>query len=52
MHSDFSVLTVVLPTARGKTLLFTAPAYLEEDVGVTIVVVPFRKLIDEIVRDA
>lgn len=52
MHGDFSVLTVVLPTAGGKTLLFTAPACLEEDVGVTIVVVPFRKLIDETVRDA
>ncbi|CAD0055258.1 unnamed protein product, partial [Aureobasidium pullulans] len=47
-----SVLTVVLPTAGGKTLLFTAPACLEEDVRVTIVVVPFRKLIDETVRDA
>jgi superfamily II DNA helicase RecQ len=52
MDGDFSVLTVVLPTAGGKTLLFTAPACLEEDVGVTIVVVPFRKLIDETVRDA
>jgi superfamily II DNA helicase RecQ len=52
MDGRFNVLTVVLPTAGGKTLLFTAPAYLEEDVGVTIVVVPFRKLIDETVREA
>jgi superfamily II DNA or RNA helicase len=52
MDGDFNVLTVVLPTARGKTLLFTALAYLEKDVGVTIVVVPFRKLIDETVREA
>jgi superfamily II DNA or RNA helicase len=52
MDGDFNVLTVVLPTARGKTLLFTALACLEEDVRVTIVVVPFRKLIDETVREA
>ncbi|CAD0099047.1 unnamed protein product [Aureobasidium mustum] len=52
MDGGFNVLTVVLPTAGGKTLLFTAPACLEEDVGVTIVVVPFRKLIDETVREA
>jgi superfamily II DNA helicase RecQ len=42
----------ILPTAGGKTLLFTALACLEEDVRVTIVVVPFRKLIDETVREA
>lgn len=52
MDGGFNVLTVVLPTAGGKTLLFTAPACLEEDVGVIIVVVPFRKLIDETVREA
>jgi hypothetical protein len=46
------VLAVVLPTVGGKTLLFTAPACLEEDVGVMIVVVPFGKLIDETVREA
>ena len=50
--NDFEVLTVVLPTAGGKTLLFTAPACLEEDAGVTVVVVPYRKLIDETVADA
>lgn len=33
MDGGFNVLTVVLPTAGGKTLLFTAPACLEEDVG-------------------
>ncbi|CAD0097293.1 unnamed protein product [Aureobasidium mustum] len=52
MDGSFNVLTVILPTAGGKTLLFTAPACLEEDVGVTIVVAPFRKLIDETVREA
>jgi superfamily II DNA helicase RecQ len=37
-------LVVVLPTGGGKSLLFIAPACLS-DPGVTIVVVPFRKLL-------
>ena len=49
MEGDFSVLTVILPTAGGKSLLFTAPACLEDEAGVTIVVVPYRKLVDETV---
>ncbi|KAL2350266.1 hypothetical protein BJ546DRAFT_805645, partial [Cryomyces antarcticus] len=40
-------LVIVLPTGGGKTLLFTAPACLE-DPGVTIVVVPFRALINDL----
>ena len=44
-------LMVVLPTSRGKTLLVTAPACLD-DAGVTIVVVPYRQLINETVIDA
>jgi superfamily II DNA helicase RecQ len=46
-----SALAVVLPTGGGKTLLFTAPACLE-DPGVTIVVVPYRQLINETVQAA
>jgi superfamily II DNA helicase RecQ len=33
-----TLLIIVLPTGRGKSLLFTLPAYIEE-VGVTVVVV-------------
>ena len=44
-------LIVVLPTSRGKTLLVTAPACLV-DPGVTIVVVPYRQLINETIIDA
>ncbi|TKA79674.1 hypothetical protein B0A49_04713 [Cryomyces minteri] len=40
-------LVIVLPTGGGKTLLFTAPACLE-DPGVTVVVVPFRALINDL----
>ncbi|KAK4986088.1 hypothetical protein LTR66_007979 [Elasticomyces elasticus] len=40
-------LIIVLPTGGGKTLLFTAPACLE-DPGVTVVVVPFRALINDL----
>jgi superfamily II DNA helicase RecQ len=38
-------LVVILPTRGGKSLLFMAPACLEH-AGVTIVVVPFRALIN------
>lgn len=40
-------LVVVLPTGGGKSLLFMAPACLK-DPGVTIVVVPFRALINDL----
>ena len=43
--NDLSPLVVVLPTGGGKSLLFMAPACLE-DAGVTIVVVPFRALLN------
>jgi superfamily II DNA helicase RecQ len=51
MNSSDSALAVVLPTGGGKSLLFTAPACLE-DPGITIVVVPYRQLIDETLSDA
>lgn len=41
-------LVVVLPTGGGKSLLFTVPACLQ-DAGVTIVVVPYRALIEDLV---
>ncbi|KAL2349584.1 hypothetical protein BJ546DRAFT_828969, partial [Cryomyces antarcticus] len=41
-------LVVVLPTGGGKSLLFMVPACLEEP-GVTIVVAPFRALVDDLV---
>lgn len=41
-------LVVVLPTGGGKSLLFTVPACLE-DAGATIVVAPFRALVDDLV---
>jgi superfamily II DNA helicase RecQ len=40
-------LVVVLPTGGGKSLLFLAPACLENP-GVTIVVVPFRVLLNRL----
>ena len=46
-----SPLVVVLPTGGGKSLLFMAPACLE-DAGVTIVVVPYRALINNLVKTA
>jgi hypothetical protein len=46
-----SPLVVVLPTAGGKSLLFMAPACLD-DPGVTIVVVPYRALLDNLVATA
>lgn len=51
MDGSDSSLVVVLPTGGGKTLLFTAPACLD-DPGMTIVVVPYRQLITETVQDA
>ena len=41
-------LIVILPTSGGKSLLFMVPGCLE-DPGVTIVVVPFRALINDLV---
>jgi len=41
-------LVVVLPTGGGKSLLFMAPACLD-DPGVTILVAPFRALVDNMV---
>jgi hypothetical protein len=41
---------VVLPTRGGKTLLFTTVAYLD-DPGMIIVVIPYRRLIDETVNN-
>jgi hypothetical protein len=51
MDGSNPALMVVLPTSGGKTLLVTAPACLD-DAGVTIVVVPYRQLINETVMDA
>ena len=39
----------MLPTGRGKSALFLVPACLE-DPGVTIVVVPYRALINNLVK--
>ncbi len=50
-EQDRRVLVVVLPTRGGKSLLFIAPAYIN-DPGVTIVVVPFRSLINDLVDKA
>jgi superfamily II DNA helicase RecQ len=41
-------LVVVLPTGGGKSLLFSVPACLD-DSGVTVVVVPYRALIEDLV---
>ena len=46
-----SSLVVVLPTGGGKSALFLVPACLE-DPGVTIVVVPYRALINNLVKIA
>lgn len=45
-------LVVILPTGGGKSLLFLAPACLERDVGMTLVVVPYRQLTNEFVKRA
>lgn len=44
-------LAVVLPTGGGKTLLFTAFACLD-DPGMTVVVILYRRLMDETVENA
>jgi superfamily II DNA or RNA helicase len=44
-------LVVVLPIGGGKSLLFIAPACLD-DPGVTIVVAPYRALLDNLVATA
>ncbi|KAG8630853.1 hypothetical protein KVT40_002472 [Elsinoe batatas] len=52
MDGGFQALAVMLPTASGKTLLFSAPACLEGDAfGMTLVVVPYHKLINETVME-
>lgn len=44
-----SPLVVVLPTGGGKSLLFMVPAYLDRT-GVTVLVLPFRALIDNMME--
>jgi superfamily II DNA helicase RecQ len=44
-------LIVILPTGGGKSLLFTAPACLENP-GVTIIVIPYRALLDNLLATA
>lgn len=44
-----TLLIIVLPTDRGKSLLFTLPAYVEE-LGVIVVVVLYQALIEDLVR--
>jgi superfamily II DNA or RNA helicase len=46
-----TALIVVLPTGGGKSLLFTAPACLDNP-GVTIVVMPYRALLDNLLATA
>ncbi|KAI7371326.1 hypothetical protein KC328_g17564, partial [Hortaea werneckii] len=48
---DFAPLIVVLPTGGGKSLLFLAPACLP-DPGVTVVVVPYRALLNRLLATA
>ena len=50
-NDQMTPLVVVLPTGGGKSLLFMAPACLE-NAGVTIVIVPFRALINKLVSIA
>jgi superfamily II DNA helicase RecQ len=38
----------VLPTGRGKSLLFIVPGLIEEG-GITVVVVPYRALITDLI---
>ena len=42
-------LVVVLPTGGGKSILFMVPACLDQ-AGVTVVVVPFRALVNDLLR--
>ncbi|KAG6197758.1 hypothetical protein E4U50_007830 [Claviceps purpurea] len=51
MNDTDPALVVVLPTGGGKSLLFIVPACLD-DSGMTIVVLPYRQLIAEILSDA
>ncbi|KAG6055412.1 hypothetical protein E4U32_006319 [Claviceps aff. humidiphila group G2b] len=51
MNDTDSALVVVLPTGGGKSLLFIARACLG-DPGMTIVIVPYRQLINETLSDA
>jgi superfamily II DNA helicase RecQ len=44
-----SPLVVVLPTGGGKSLLFMLPACIEET-GVTVVIVPYRAPIEDLVK--
>jgi superfamily II DNA helicase RecQ len=49
--NQMTPLVVVLPTGRGKSLLFMAPACLI-DPGVTIIVVPYHALLDNLLKTA
>jgi superfamily II DNA helicase RecQ len=42
-------LVVVLPTGVGKSLLFMLPS-LFEGAGVTVVIVPYRALVEDLLR--
>ncbi|TKA62306.1 hypothetical protein B0A55_12932, partial [Friedmanniomyces simplex] len=48
---DLAPLVVVLPTGGGKSLLFMVPACLR-DPGITVVVVPYRALLDNLLLKA
>ena len=48
---DRAVLIVVLPTGGGKSILFMAPAVIE-DSSMSIMIVPFVALIDDLVAQA
>ncbi|TKA75572.1 hypothetical protein B0A55_07939 [Friedmanniomyces simplex] len=48
---DLTPLVIVLPTGGGKSMLFMAPACLD-DPGVTVVVVPYRALLDNLLSTA
>ncbi|KAK4913694.1 hypothetical protein LTR49_018028 [Elasticomyces elasticus] len=48
---SLALMVVVLPTGGGKSLLFMAPACLE-DAGVTVVVVPYRALLEDLLSKA
>jgi superfamily II DNA helicase RecQ len=41
-------LIIILPTGRRKSLLFTLPAYIK-GAGVTVVIMPYRALIKDLV---
>lgn len=51
IEAEHRPLVVVMPTGGGKSLLFTTPAYLDS-IRTTIVVVPFRALINDLVEKA